>query len=82
MAAEKRAEVTWRGDLTSGAGTIERVGSGMLGPLAVSWAARAGEEVMRADLTDLAEMEGVMRGVHCVVHLGAIVEIEAIAELT
>jgi lipoyl-dependent peroxiredoxin len=44
MAAEKRAEVTWRGDLAHGSGTIERVGSGSLGPLAVTWAARAGEE--------------------------------------
>lgn len=44
MAAEKRAEVTWSGDLTAGSGTIERVGSGMFGPLSVSWAARAGED--------------------------------------
>jgi lipoyl-dependent peroxiredoxin len=44
MATEKHAEVTWRGDLMSGEGTIERVGSGMLGPLAVSWAARTGDE--------------------------------------
>ncbi|TCU11780.1 NAD-dependent epimerase/dehydratase family protein [Rhizobium sullae] len=34
--------------------------------------ARAGEEIMRADLTDLAEVEGAMRDVDCVVHLGAI----------
>lgn len=44
MATEKRAEVTWRGDLMSGDGTIERVGSGLVGPLAVTWAARTGEE--------------------------------------
>jgi osmotically inducible protein OsmC len=44
MATEKRAEVTWRGDLMSGAGTIESVGSGAFGPLEVSWAARTGEE--------------------------------------
>ena len=43
MAAEKRAEVTWEGDLMSGNGTIERVGSGAFGPLGVSWAARTGE---------------------------------------
>ena len=44
MAAEKHAEVTWRGDLANGAGTIERVGSGAFGPLAVSWPARTGDE--------------------------------------
>src|SRR3990170_2304529 len=43
MAADKRAEVTWRGDLMSGDGTIERVGSGAFGPLGVTWAARTGE---------------------------------------
>lgn len=44
MATEKQAEVTWRGDLTHGSGTIERVGSGAFGPLPVSWPARTGEE--------------------------------------
>ena len=43
MAADKRAEVTWRGDLATGQGTIDRVGSGALGSLGVSWAARTGE---------------------------------------
>jgi len=43
MAVEKRADVTWRGDLMSGNGTIERVGSAAFGPLGVSWAARTGE---------------------------------------
>jgi lipoyl-dependent peroxiredoxin len=41
MAAERRASVTWRGDLMGGAGTIDEVGSGAFGPLDVSWAARA-----------------------------------------
>jgi lipoyl-dependent peroxiredoxin len=40
---ERRAEVTWRGDLQSGNGTIERVTSGAFGPLDVSWAARTQE---------------------------------------
>jgi osmotically inducible protein OsmC len=44
MAAERRAEVTWTGDLASGSGTIERVGSGAFGPLEVSWAARTEEQ--------------------------------------
>lgn len=41
MATERRAEVTWRGSLMDGAGTIERVTSGVLGPLDVTWASRA-----------------------------------------
>ena len=40
MAAERHAEVTWNGDLMSGSGTIDSVGSGAFGPLDVSWAAR------------------------------------------
>lgn len=43
MAAERRASVTWSGDLMSGSGTIDEVGSGAFGPLAVSWAARSEE---------------------------------------
>jgi lipoyl-dependent peroxiredoxin len=41
MAAERRSSVTWKGDLTSGSGTIDEVGSGAFGPLDVSWAARS-----------------------------------------
>jgi osmotically inducible protein OsmC len=33
--------VTWNGDLFNGSGTIDRVGSGALGPLDVTWASRA-----------------------------------------
>jgi lipoyl-dependent peroxiredoxin len=43
MATERRAEVTWRGDLPGGEGTIERVGSGAFAPLDVTWASRAEE---------------------------------------
>jgi lipoyl-dependent peroxiredoxin len=43
MATDRRAEVTWRGGLTDGSGTIERVGSGVFGSLPVSWAARTEE---------------------------------------
>ncbi len=43
MAAERRASVTWRGDLMSGSGTIDEVGSGAFGPLDVSWPARTEE---------------------------------------
>lgn len=43
MAAERRASVTWSGDLMSGAGTIDEVGSGAFGALDVTWAARSEE---------------------------------------
>ena len=35
--------MTWSGDLQSGSGTIESVGSGAFGQLGVSWAARTEE---------------------------------------
>lgn len=38
--AERRAEATWEGDLLRGHGTIDRVGSGALDELPVTWAAR------------------------------------------
>jgi lipoyl-dependent peroxiredoxin len=41
MATDRRAEVTWRGDLMNGSGTIEEVTSGALPRLDVSWASRA-----------------------------------------
>jgi lipoyl-dependent peroxiredoxin len=44
MAAESTAHAQWHGDLMSGAGTIDRVGSGTFGPLDVTWAARTGDE--------------------------------------
>jgi osmotically inducible protein OsmC len=40
----KQARVSWKGDLENGTGTIEQVGSGAFGPLAVSWAARTADE--------------------------------------
>jgi osmotically inducible protein OsmC len=44
MATERTADVTWNGSLLEGGGTIDRVGSGAFGPLAVDWAARAEPE--------------------------------------
>jgi lipoyl-dependent peroxiredoxin len=41
MAAVRTAEATWSGDLMGGSGTIESVGSGVFGPLPVTWKARA-----------------------------------------
>jgi lipoyl-dependent peroxiredoxin len=40
MATDRKAEVTWRGDLMAGSGEVERVGSGALGGLDVTWASR------------------------------------------
>jgi osmotically inducible protein OsmC len=44
MATTRRAEVTWQGDLPTGAGTIEKVTSGVISSLGVSWPARIGED--------------------------------------
>ena len=40
MAAIRRAEVSWNGDLTTGSGTVSAVSSGAFRDLPVSWAAR------------------------------------------
>jgi lipoyl-dependent peroxiredoxin len=53
MATERKAEVTWRGDLRSGEGRIERVGSGALGSLDVTWASRAEEPAGRTSPEEL-----------------------------
>ena len=53
MATNRHAEVSWQGSLMEGSGTIERVGTGAFGPLAVSWKARAeepGEETSPEEL--------------------------------
>jgi osmotically inducible protein OsmC len=41
MATERRAQVTWQGPLMGGSGTIDEVGSGAFGRLAVDWPSRA-----------------------------------------
>ena len=41
MATERRAEVTWRGSLLEGAGTIDSTTTGAIGEQPVSWAARS-----------------------------------------
>ena len=41
MAAVRRAQVTWKGDLMSGQGRIDSVGSGVLSGLDVTWASRS-----------------------------------------
>jgi len=43
MATERRAQVTWHGDLMNGSGRIENVTSGALGHQEVRWPARSEE---------------------------------------
>jgi osmotically inducible protein OsmC len=43
MATDRKAEVTWRGDLMSGSGRVDSVTSGAYGGLDVSWPARSEE---------------------------------------
>jgi osmotically inducible protein OsmC len=43
MATDRKAEVTWHGDLMSGNGRIDSVTSGAFGGLDVSWTARTEE---------------------------------------
>jgi osmotically inducible protein OsmC len=43
MAAERTAQVSWQGDLMSGSGRIESVGSGAISGLDVTWASRSEE---------------------------------------
>jgi lipoyl-dependent peroxiredoxin len=43
MATDRKAQVTWEGDLLHGEGRVETVTSGALGGLDVSWPARAEE---------------------------------------
>lgn len=42
MAEVRTADVTWSGDLLTGAGTIDYVSSGVFSRMPVSWAARTG----------------------------------------
>jgi osmotically inducible protein OsmC len=44
MAAERHAEVSWRGSLLEGSGRIESTGSGAIGGLEVTWASRTEPE--------------------------------------
>jgi osmotically inducible protein OsmC len=53
MATDRRAEVEWQGDLMGGSGVIERVGSGALGSLDVTWASRAEEPAGRTSPEEL-----------------------------
>jgi osmotically inducible protein OsmC len=43
MATERKATVTWRGDLLGGSGQIDEVSSGAISDLAVTWKSRSEE---------------------------------------
>lgn len=51
--ADRTANVTWTGSLMEGAGTIESVGSGALGPLDVTWGSRADDSEGRTSPEEL-----------------------------
>jgi osmotically inducible protein OsmC len=44
MATDRRAEVTWKGSLLEGSGTIDSTTSGAIGAQPVSWKARSTDE--------------------------------------
>jgi lipoyl-dependent peroxiredoxin len=54
VAAERTAEVTWRGSLMEGSGTIESTGSGAVSGLGVTWASRS--EPQEGGLTSPEEL--------------------------
>jgi lipoyl-dependent peroxiredoxin len=53
MATDRKADVTWQGDLMGGSGVIDRVGSGAFAPLDVTWASRAEEPAGRTSPEEL-----------------------------
>jgi osmotically inducible protein OsmC len=53
MATDRTATVTWKGSLLEGAGTVDSVTSGVLGPLDVTWASRAEEPQGRTSPEEL-----------------------------
>ena len=55
MATDRRADVTWKGSLIEGAGTITETTSGAIGEQAVSWAARS-EDVTAGGKTSPEEL--------------------------
>jgi osmotically inducible protein OsmC len=53
MAAERLAEVTWRGPLVDGAGLVSGVSSGVFRELPVSWNARSSPDAERTSPEEL-----------------------------
>ena len=68
MATDRRADVTWKGSLIDGSGTIESTTSGAIGEHGVSWAARSEDDDGREH-----EPRGADRGrARCVLLDGAL----------
>ncbi len=59
MAAVRRADVTWRGDLASGKGTVNAQSSGVFKGLDVSWARRS-----EADANGVTSPEELLAAAH------------------
>jgi lipoyl-dependent peroxiredoxin len=55
MATDRRGDVTWKGSLAEGAGTITKTTSGAIGEQPVSWAARS-EDVTAGGKTSPEEL--------------------------
>ncbi len=53
MATDRKAEVTWRGSLMEGSGTIVSTTSGAIGEQAVTWASRAEDPAGRTSPEEL-----------------------------
>jgi lipoyl-dependent peroxiredoxin len=53
MATDRKAEVTWHGDLMSGSGRIDSVTSGAIGGLDVDWRARSEDAGSRTSPEEL-----------------------------
>ncbi|OGO57350.1 MAG: hypothetical protein A2V85_15825 [Chloroflexi bacterium RBG_16_72_14] len=53
MATTRFAETTWKGDLTSGSGTIDYVSSGSFTRMPVTWASRTGDHNGRTSPEEL-----------------------------
>jgi lipoyl-dependent peroxiredoxin len=53
MATDRKAEVTWHGDLMSGSGRIDSVTSGAIGGLDVDWGARSEDAGSRTSPEEL-----------------------------
>jgi osmotically inducible protein OsmC len=53
MATDRKAEVTWHGDLMSGSGRIDSVTTGAFGGLDVSWPARTEEPAEKTSPEEL-----------------------------
>jgi osmotically inducible protein OsmC len=63
MAAVRRAEATWSGDLTSGQGSVSAISSGAFSDLPVTWAARTESSDGKTSPEELVAAAHAVRGV-------------------